>query len=76
MKTPETDEMHGKYSHDGALNGFVPMPFAQKIERERDEARLEAERMSEKLNNLLRNQLQRWRVRDKFSWETGKDHRS
>ena len=37
--TPETDEMHGKYSHDGALNGFVPMPFAQNLERERDELR-------------------------------------
>ena len=36
--TPETDEMHGKYSHDGALNGFVPAPFARGLERERDKA--------------------------------------
>ena len=39
------------------------------IKRERDEARLEAERMSERLNKQLRYRLQCWRARDKFSWE-------
>ena len=51
IETPRTDEIHSKYCHDGALNGFVPAPFCRDIEREltavteqRDEARTLAEK--------------------------------
>jgi hypothetical protein len=69
--TPETDKEEGCRGYDDRWikmegGGDVRIEFAQKLERERDEARIEAERWREHWKNGRKMSMI---VSSKFPWE-------